>query len=161
MSETLHIPQSTHRADIYEALLPQVQTLLAAESDRVANLANLAAALKQAFNFFWVGSYLDNGSELVLSAFQGPIACTRIAYTRGVCGHSFSTLSTVLVPDVEQFPGHIACSSDSKSEIVLIIRDRNDTAIGVLDIDSDKLSDFSEVDKKYLELLLQNIKNYL
>ncbi len=161
MSETLHIPQSTHRADIYEALLPQIQTLLAAESDRVANLVNLAAALKQAFGFFWVGSYLDNGTELVLSAFQGPIACTRIAYTRGVCGHSFSTKSTVLVPDVELFPGHIACSSDSKSEIVLILWDRNDTAIGVLDIDSDKLADFSEIDQKYLECLLQNIKNYL
>ncbi len=161
MSETLHIPQSTHRADIYEALLPQIQTLLAAESDRVANLANLAAALKQAFGFFWVGSYLDNGTELVLSAFQGPIACTRIAYSRGVCGYSFSTKSTVLVPDVELFPGHIACSSDSKSEIVLILWDRNDTAIGVLDIDSDKLADFSEIDQKYLECLLQNIKNYL
>ena len=161
MAENLILPQTSQRADIYEALIPQIVALLAPETDRVANLANLAAAIKQAFGFFWVGSYLSNGSELVLNAFQGPIACTRIAFSRGVCGHSFSTNATVLVPDVELFPGHIACSSASKSEIVLIIKDKINSPIGVFDIDSDKLDDFSDLDQKYLEILLDNIKIYL
>jgi L-methionine (R)-S-oxide reductase len=161
MSESLFIPKNSNREAIYEALIPQIIALLSPEKDRIANLANLAAALREAFGFFWVGSYLDNGTELVLSAFQGPIACTRIAYTRGVCGHSFSTKFTVLVPDVELFPGHIACSSASKSEIVLILKDKNDIPFGVLDIDSDTLNDFSEIDQKYLEELLEKIKVYL
>jgi L-methionine (R)-S-oxide reductase len=161
MSESLFIPKNNNREVIYETLIPQIIALLAPETDRIANLANLAAALSEAFGFFWVGSYLDNGTELVLSAFQGPIACTRIAYTRGVCGHSFSTKSTVLVPDVELFPGHIACSSASKSEIVLLLKDKNDIPFGVLDIDSDTLNDFSEIDQKYLEELLEKIKLYL
>jgi L-methionine (R)-S-oxide reductase len=161
MSENIFIPKTSNRTEVYQALIPQVEALLAAETDLVANLGNLAAALKEAFGFFWVGSYLDNGSELVLSAFQGPIACTRIAFSRGVCGHSFSTNSTVLVPDVDLFPGHIACSSASKSEIVLIIKNKNNKAIGVLDIDSDKLNDFSEIDQKYLEDLLEKVKVYL
>jgi L-methionine (R)-S-oxide reductase len=161
MSENLLIPKTTNRTEIYKALIPQIEALLAPETDRIANLANLAAAIKQAFGFLWVGSYLDNGTELVLSAFQGPIACTRIAYSRGVCGHSFSTKSTVLVPDVELFPGHIACSSDSKSEIVLLLKDKNNDVIGVLDIDSNQLNDFSEIDQKYLEELLERVSVYL
>jgi L-methionine (R)-S-oxide reductase len=161
MSESLILPKTNDRKQLYQALLPQIISLFEAEPDRIANLANLGAALKQAFGYFWVGVYLDNGHELVLGPFQGPIACTRIAYTRGVCGHSFSTKSTVLVPDVEAFPGHIACSTDSKSEIVLILKDKTEKAIGVLDIDSSVLNDFDEIDQQNLEKILDAIKVYL
>ena len=160
MAENLYIPDSTDRATIYKAVIPQIEALISTETDLIANLANISASLKQAFGFYWVGFYLDNKQgELVLGPFQGPIACTRIRYDRGVCGHCFSTKEPVIVPDVEQFPGHIACSSASKSEIVLPLFDSKKQIIGVLDIDSDVLDDFSEIDKVWLEKLLASFGN--
>ncbi|MCP9767763.1 GAF domain-containing protein [Lacihabitans sp. LS3-19] len=160
MAESLFIPETNVREEIYKYILPQIEVLFSSETDLIANLANISAALKQAFGFYWVGFYLDNNAgELVLGPFQGPIACTRIRYDRGVCGHCFSTKATVLVPDVDQFPGHIACSSASKSEIVLPVFNAKKEIIGVLDIDSDVLDDFSEVDKVWLEKLLESFAN--
>lgn len=155
MAEGLFLTNTNDRSVIYNELLPQIEALIADESDLIANLANVTAALKQAFGFFWVGFYLDNQKgELVLGPFQGPIACTRIRYDRGVCGHSFSTKKTVIVPDVDTFPGHIACSSASKSEIVLPLYNSKNDILGVLDIDSDLLDDFSKIDQIALEKLM-------
>lgn len=155
MAENLIVPDSNNRNSIYEAVIPQIEVLISAETNLIANLANIAAALKHALGFYWVGFYLDNyNGELVLGPFQGPIACTRIRYNRGVCGHSFSTKKSVLVPNVDVFPDHIACSSSSKSEIVIPFFDSKKQIIGVLDIDSDKLDDFSEIDILWLEKLL-------
>lgn len=154
MAGTLLLTPGADRATRYAELLPQVQALVAAETDLTANLANIAAALKEAFGFFWVGFYLDKGSELVLGPFQGPVACTRIAYTRGVCGHAYTTQQTVIVPDVEQFPGHIACSSASKSEIVVPVFGPDGRVRMVLDVDSDRLNDFDETDRHGLEQLV-------
>jgi GAF domain-containing protein len=155
MAENLYIPETTERAEIYEVVIPQIEVLISSETDLIANLANISAALKQAFGFYWVGFYMDNQvGELVLGPFQGPIACTRIRYERGVCGHSFSTKQTVIVPNVDEFPGHIACSSASKSEIVVPVFNSKGEICGVLDVDSDLLNDFSEVDKIWLEKLL-------
>jgi L-methionine (R)-S-oxide reductase len=152
MAEDLYIPQKASKEEKYQAIIPQIQGLIGSEEDIVANLANISAALKETFGFFWVGFYLDNKKgELVLGPFQGPVACTRIKYDKGVCGHSFTTQSTVIVPDVDQFPGHIACSSASKSEIVVPVRNSSGIVIGVLDVDSDRLDDFDEVDQQYLE----------
>lgn len=134
----------------YRELLPQIHALVSTETDMVANLANISAALKQTFGFFWVGFYLVKDDELVLGPFQGPIACTRIRLGRGVCGTAWKEARTLIVPDVEQFPGHIACSSDSKSEIVVPVK-KQDVVIGVLDIDSDTLDSFDDVDARYLE----------
>ncbi len=153
MAETLNLPRGAERKEIYEALHPQVQALLAGEADPVANAANFVAALRDAFGFFWVGIYRVIGEELVLGPFQGPVACTRIARGKGVCGSSWQEGRTIVVPDVERFPGHIACSSLSKSEIVVPIRDGRGAIIGVLDVDSDVLNDFSEVDQRELERL--------
>jgi L-methionine (R)-S-oxide reductase len=158
MAETLIIPKSTFRKDIYESVIPQIEALVTGESDLTANLANIAAALKEAFNFFWVGFYLKKENQLVLGPFQGSIACTRISFNRGVCGHSYSTKQTIIVPDVEAFPSHIACSSASKSEIVLPAFDTKGEVFLVLDVDSDELDDFSEVDKTYLEKLMRIIE---
>ncbi len=156
MAENLYIPETTERAEIYEAVVPQIEALISLETDLIANLANISAALKQAFGFYWVGFYMDNkAGELVLGPFQGPIACTRIRYDRGVCGHSFSTKQTVIVPNVDEFPGHIACSSASKSEIVVPVFNSKNEICGVLDVDSDLLNDFSEADKIWLEKLLK------
>ncbi len=156
MAENLYIPETTERAEIYEVVIPQIEVLISSETDLIANLANISAALKQAFGFYWVGFYMDNQvGELVLGPFQGPIACTRIRYDRGVCGHSFSTKQTVIVPNVDEFPGHIACSSASKSEIVVPVFNSKGEICGVLDVDSDLLNDFSEVDKIGLEKLLK------
>ena len=154
MAESLYIPETTNRAVIYEALLPQISALVGNESDLIANMANISAALKQAFDFFWVGFYLKKDNQLVLGPFQGPIACTRINFNRGVCGHCYTTRQTVIVPNVEEFPGHIACSSASKSEIVVPVFDKNKEIFAVLDVDSDKLDDFSEVDKQWLEKIV-------
>jgi len=156
MAENLIIPADATKAQQYEALLPQIAALTAGEPDLIANLSNIAAALKQAFGFFWVGFYLVKDGSLVLGPFQGPIACTRIAYGRGVCGTAWKERRTLVVPDVEQFPGHIACSSASKSEIVVPIFD-GDNVIGVLDIDSDALNDFDDVDAKWLEKIVMLI----
>jgi GAF domain-containing protein len=153
MAETLYLPKTGGKEEIYQALLPQVEALISSETDLVANLANIAAALREAFGFFWVGFYVVQGQELVLGPFQGPIACTRIAYGRGVCGTAWKEKKTQLVPDVEAFPGHIACSSASKSEIVVPAFHNGEVAL-VLDVDSDRLDDFDSVDQKYLEELM-------
>lgn len=154
MAETLLIPDTATKAEKYEALIPQIQALISGEPDRYANLANIAAALKEAFGFFWVGFYLVKNEQLVLGPFQGPIACTRINFGKGVCGTAWKEAKTQLVPDVEAFPGHIACSSASKSEIVVPVFNRNEVAM-VLDVDSDLLADFDETDQKYLEELME------
>jgi len=153
MSETLFLTPGQPKAARYAELHPQIEALTAGEADRTANLANTAAALRQAFGFFWVGFYVVQGDELVLGPFQGPIACTRIRRGRGVCGTSWAEARTVLVPDVEAFPGHIACSSDSKSEIVVPIV-KNGAVVAVLDVDSDKLNDFDAADQSGLEQLM-------
>lgn len=134
----------------YQTLFPQIESLLAGENDTIANMANVAAALKQTFNFFWVGFYIVKDDMLVLAPFQGPIACTRIRYGKGVCGTAWKEATTQIVPDVDLFPGHIACNSDSKSEIVVpVIRDGK--VVAVLDIDSEELNSFDETDAVYLE----------
>lgn len=153
MAEDLHIDTSD-KLSTYKSLLPQLKALCEGESNRIANLANIAAGLKEAFNFFWVGFYLVEDDELVLGPFQGPVACTRIQKGRGVCGTSWEKAETLLVPDVEEFPGHIACSSASKSEIVLPLI-KNNQVIGVLDIDSNKLNDFDVIDEEQLTKLCQ------
>jgi len=153
MAESLALTATT-KAARYAELLPQIAALTTGEPDLTANLANTAAALRQAFGFFWVGFYLVKGDELVLGPFQGPIACTRIRHGKGVCGSSWAQAQTLLVPDVEQFPGHIACSSESKSEIVVpIIKDGQ--VLGMLDVDSDQLNDFDANDQAALEQLMQ------
>jgi GAF domain-containing protein len=153
MAETLFLPQSGTKEEIYQALLPQVEALITGEQDLVANMANIAAALREAFGFFWVGFYVVQGQELVLGPFQGPIACTRITYGRGVCGTAWKEQKTQLVPDVEAFPGHIACSSASKSEIVVPAFQDGEVFL-VLDVDSDLLDNFDAVDQRYLEALM-------
>lgn len=155
MAESLHIPPSANRADIYQSLLPQLEALIAGETDAVANMANVVAALKQAFGFFWVGMYVVKNNELVLGPFQGPIACTRIAFGKGVCGAAWQRAETIVVPDVEAFPGHIACSSLSKSEIVIPVKNAAGNVIAVLDIDSDHLHDFSQTDAVYGEKIAE------
>lgn len=139
-----------NKAEMYQSLIPQIKALIDGESDEIANLANISAALKQIFGFFWVGFYLIKEDELVLGPFQGPIACTRIQLGRGVCGTAWKEQKTIIVPDVDQFPGHIACSSDSKSEIVVPLI-KNGKLIGVLDVDSNQLNDFDETDELYLK----------
>jgi len=161
MAEELFIPQTTDRKTVYETLIPQIQSLIASESDLTANLANISAVLKEAFGFFWVGFYIAKEGELVLGPFQGPLACTRIPFHKGVCGASYSQQKTIIVPDVDAFPGHIACSSASKSEIVLPVFHRNGTVAMVLDVDSDQLDDFSEVDAKWLESVIRLIEKKL
>ncbi len=151
MAESLTLPTTADRAEIYDALFPQIEALVSSESDITANLANVAAALKEAFGFFWVGFYLVKEGQLVLGPFQGPIACTRIPFHKGVCGACYTRRETIIVPDVEQFPGHIACSSASKSEIVVPIFRLNGTVAMVLDIDSDQPDDFSDADRAGLE----------
>ncbi|KYP15065.1 GAF domain-containing protein [Flavihumibacter sp. CACIAM 22H1] len=153
MAEDLYIQQGT-KEEQYQALIPQIKGLLEGETDEIANLANIAAALKEQFGWFWVGFYLVKGDELVLGPFQGPVACTRIRIGRGVCGTSWKEASTLIVPDVEQFPGHIACSSLSKSEIVVPFF-RDGKVVGVLDVDSDQLNQFDTTDQQYLEEILQ------
>ena len=161
MAESLLIPHTTNRQEIYDSLIPQIQALTDGECDLTANLANISAALKQAFNSFWVGFYLKKENQLVLGPFQGPIACTRINFNRGVCGHCYTTKQVVIVPDVEAFPGHIACSSASKSEIVLPAFDKNGDVFLVLDVDSDELDDFSEVDSNGLSAIMRIIENFI
>ena len=152
MSEDLHIVTG-NREDQYTSLLPQISALLEGEPDLIANLANICAALKEQFAWLWTGFYLVKNNELVLGPFQGPIACTRIKKGKGVCGSSWAEASTLIVPDVELFPGHIACSSASKSEIVVPVI-RNNHVMAVLDVDSDTLSSFDETDQVYLEKII-------
>ena len=158
MAEDLHV-SSGGKAERYRVLLPQVRSLLAGETDLVANLANVAAALKTTFGFFWVGFYRVQGDELVLGPFQGPVACTRIARGRGVCGTAWQEDRTLVVPDVDAFPGHIACSSLSRSEIVVPLHDREGRVWGVLDIDSDRPAAFDETDAAWLEELCTLLKD--
>ncbi|MFI4860095.1 MAG: GAF domain-containing protein [Phycisphaerales bacterium JB063] len=159
MPESLALTPNLPRAERYRELLPQLRAMLEGETDTIANLANTAAALRQAFGFFWVGFYLvgpqeQGGNQLVLGPFQGPIACTRIAKGKGVCGTAWEQQQTLIVPDVNAFPGHIACASESKSEIVVPMSNDDGSVWGVLDVDSDQLDDFSEVDRDALEQLV-------
>lgn len=155
MAEDLHIISGT-KEEQYQALLPQIKGLVDGETDLVANLANVAAALREQFGWLWVGFYLVKENELVVGPFQGPVACTRIKKGRGVCGSCWAKEETVIVPDVEKFPGHIACSSLSKSEIVVPLF-KNGTVVGVLDVDSTELSSFDETDQKYLEEIIRSL----
>ena len=155
MAEDLLIAKGS-KDEQYESLLPQIKGLLEGEQDLVANLANVAAALKEQFNWLWVGFYLVKNDELVLGPFQGPVACTRIKKGKGVCGASWLSAQTLIVPDVEKFPGHIACSSLSKSEIVVPII-RNNEVLGVLDVDSIELNHYDKTDKKFLEQIVELI----
>ncbi|MBI2283379.1 MAG: GAF domain-containing protein [Bacteroidetes bacterium] len=149
MAEDLTIIQGS-KEEQYQALIPQIKALIEGETDLVANLANIVSALKEQFGWLWVGFYLVKGDQLVLGPFQGPVACTRINKGRGVCGSSWAKAETLIVPDVEKFPGHIACSSLSRSEIVIPLIN-NGTVWGILDVDSEHLDQFNETDKQYLE----------
>ncbi|WP_345955925.1 GAF domain-containing protein [Mucilaginibacter sp. PAMB04168] len=156
MAEDLQILQSADKAAQYQSLLPQIEALIQGETDLTANLANIAAALKEQFKWFWVGFYLVKNGELVLGPFQGPVACTRICLGKGVCGAAWQQRKTLIVPDVEAFPGHIACSSLSQSEIVVPFF-KGDEVVGVLDVDSELLDQFDETDALYLEELVKMI----
>ena len=158
MAEELIIT-ATDKAGIYAELMPQIEAVTSAESDMIANMANVSAILKEAFGFWWVGFYIvknvaDDAKELVLGPFQGPLACTRIRKGRGVCGTSWAKEETIIVPDVEQFPGHIACSSLSRSEIVVPVFDAAGEVTAVLDIDSEHLATFDVTDKEWLEKIV-------
>lgn len=153
MAEDLTIVKNVGKEVQYQTLIPQISALIAGEQDQIANLANIAAALKEQFNWFWVGFYLVKGEELVLGPFQGPVACTRIKKGKGVCGASWERNEVLIVPDVDQFPGHIACATASKSEIVIPLY-RGTEVIGVLDVDSQYLAHFDEVDEIYLKEIL-------
>jgi len=154
MAEDLTILKEASKEEQYQSILPQIQALLTGETDLIANLANVCAALKEQFNWFWVGFYLIKDDELVLGPFQGPVACTRIKKGKGVCGSSWEQEQTLIVPNVDEFPGHIACASASKSEIVLPLVVQGEI-IGVLDVDSEHLSHFDEIDAKYLTEILR------
>src|SRR6476659_6835709 len=159
MSEELKYTIGAVREKVYDEIVPQIEALISGEPDVIANLANIAAVLKQAFGFFWVGFYIAKDGELVLGPFQGPLACTRIKFGEGVCGQAFSEGETVVVPNVDEFPGHIACSAATRSEIVVPLFTSNG-AVGVLDVDSDKLDDFSDSDARGLERIASLITRY-
>ncbi len=158
MSEEIHFNTAASRKDIYEELLPQAEALLKPEPDEIARMANLTAILHEIPGFFWVGFYFVRGEELVLGPFQGPVACSRFSILKGVCGAAVREKRMQIVPDVEAFPGHIACSSLSKSEIVIPLFDADRKVWAVLDIDSTELDDFSEMDGEYLEKFLDLLK---
>jgi L-methionine (R)-S-oxide reductase len=155
MAEDLEIVRGTKEEE-YQSLLPQVKGLLTGETDLVANMANMAAALKEQFGWFWVGFYVVKNNELVLAPFQGPVACTRIQKGRGVCGSCWQEAKTLIVPDVEKFTGHIACSCLSKSEIVIPVMKEGEV-VAVLDVDSEEYNFFDDTDKKYLEMIVKLI----
>jgi GAF domain-containing protein len=160
MAEELIVSASTDKKEKYKTLLAQLEGLVSGEDDLTANLSNIAAALKQTMDFFWVGFYIVKGEQLVLGPFQGPIACTRINFGKGVCGAAWKEEKTILVPNVDEFPGHIACSSASKSEIVLPAMKDGKVAL-VLDVDSDKLNDFDSTDEQALEKVMRLIEKLL
>jgi len=160
MAESLAFSQTADRKTVYDEIVLQIEALVAGETDVTANLANIAAVLKEAFSFFWVGFYLANEGQLVLGPFQGPLACTRIGFDQGVCGHAYTTRQTVIVPDVEAFPGHIACSTAAKSEIVVPIFHSGDV-FGVLDVDSDKPADFDQIDADGLGAITRIIERVI
>ena len=151
MAESIAFSRTADRKTVYAEIAPQIEALVTGETDLVANLANIAAVLKEAFGFFWVGFYLKKEDQLVLGPFQGPLACTRIKFGEGVCGHAYSTRETVIVPNVDEFPGHIACSTSAKSEIVVPVFDHGGSVVAVLDVDSDRLGDFNDDDRHGLE----------
>ena len=161
MAESLFVTKTSDRKKIYNEIAPQIAALVEGETDLTANLANITAALKEALEFFWIGFYIVKENQLVLSAFQGSIACTRIDFDKGVCGHCYTTRQTIVVSDVEEFPGHIACSSLSKSEIVLPIFDKNGEVAMVLDVDSDKANDFSETDAEGLQMIVKIVEELI
>jgi L-methionine (R)-S-oxide reductase len=146
MAESIAFSKAASRETIYTEIVPQLEALVDGETDVTANLANIAAVLKEAFGFFWVGFYLEKGDQLVLGPFQGPLACTRIDLDKGVCGHAYTTRETIVVPDVDKFPGHIACSSAARSEIVVPFFHADGHVAGVIDVDSDRPEDFDEAD---------------
>ncbi len=152
---------TTDRRTKYDEVVPQIEALVSDETDQIANLANIAAVLKEVFGFFWVGFYLANGGQLVLGPFQGPLACTRIDFDQGVCGHAYTTQETVIVPNVEEFPGHIACASASRSEIVVPVFGPNGDVVGVLDVDSVRLDDFTETDADGLGRVVTIIERFM
>lgn len=154
--ELVFLESQADKEQRYISLSPQIASLIEGESDLIANLANVTAALKEAFDFFWVGFYLVKDNQLVLGPFQGPVACTRIGYGKGVCGTAWQNKETVVVDNVNEFPGHIACSSLSQSEIVIPVM-INDEVFAVLDIDSEKLNHFDEIDEKYLTEIVSHI----
>lgn len=160
MAEELIVNNTATKEEKYQSLIPQIEALVTGEPDLTANLANIASALKYGMGFFWVGFYLVKDDELVLGPFQGPIACTRIRKGKGVCGTSWEKAETLLVPNVDEFPGHIACSSDSKSEIVLPAIKNGEVAL-ILDVDSDQLNDFDSVDQAHLEKLMRVVEGLL
>ncbi|MGL5318176.1 MAG: GAF domain-containing protein [Bacteroidales bacterium] len=160
MAEQIFYDLSQSKRDKYESLLPQIRSLIESESDAVANMGNMVAVLKEVFDFFWVGFYQVKDQQLVLAPFQGPLACTRIPYGKGVCGTAWREKVLQLVPDVEAFPGHIACSSLSRSEIVVPVFYQGEVW-GVLDVDSRELNDFDEVDARYLTILCENFAQTL
>jgi L-methionine (R)-S-oxide reductase len=155
MAEDIHVIRGTKREQ-YESLLPQVKGLVDGETDLIANMANVAAALKEQFEWLWVGFYIVKNNELVVGPFQGPVACTRIRKGKGVCGTSWAEAKSIIVPNVENFPGHIACSSLSRSEIVIPVI-RNDEVVAVLDVDSELPEYFDETDQEYLEAIVDAI----
>lgn len=157
MAEEINISGAISKKEKYQQLLPQLKSLLETETDVIANMANVSAALKEVLGFFWVGFYRVNQSELVLGPFQGPIACTRIKFAKGVCGRAWKEQKTLVVANVDEFPGHIACSSLSKSEIVVPLF-HNQKVAAVLDVDSNKLNAFDEIDEKYLNEIARLIK---
>ena len=158
MKEQLNLSSNSNlnKEERYISLFPQIKSLIGGEIDLIANLANVSAALKEAFNFFWVGFYIVKNSQLVLGPFQGPIACTRIDYGKGICGTSWKDKKAIVVEDVNQFPGHIACSALSQSEIVIPIV-KNNEVVAILDVDSEQLSHFDEIDEKYLSKIVEYI----
>lgn len=160
MSENISIDYTLSKRQQYQQLLPQIAALTEGETNIIANLANVAAALKQTFNWWWVGFYLVENGELILGPFQGPVACTRIALGKGVCGTSWKQKQTLLVPDVHKFPGHIACSALSNSEIVVPVI-KNDIVVAVLDADSEHLSHFDQTDQEYLEIIGNTISSFM
>ncbi len=157
MAEDLHIVGNT-KEEIYQSIIPQIKALVEGEPDITANMANVCAALKFGLNFFWVGFYLVKNNQLVLGPFQGPVACTRINLGKGVCGTAWQNNETIIVDDVDAFPGHIACSSLSKSEIVLPIYNSKKEIIGVLDVDSEEYKTFNKTDELYLTQILEFLK---
>jgi GAF domain-containing protein len=158
--ESITIPQTADKLAIYKAITPQIEALIAGEDDLIANLANVSAVLKEAFDFWWVGFYLVKENQLVLGPFQGPVACTRIGFGRGVCGSAWQKGETILVPDVDAFPGHIACSSLSKSEIVIPIF-KDNKVVAVLDVDSEVLNYFDQIDAVELTRIVQILEEKL
>jgi L-methionine (R)-S-oxide reductase len=156
MAEDLIITRSANKTAQYQSLIPQIEALITGENDLIANMANICAALKEQFNWFWVGFYMVKNDQLVLGPFQGPVACTRIFKGKGVCGTAWQQAKTLIVPDVDAFPGHIACSSLSRSEIVLPMFN-NCEVIGVFDVDSELLANFDETDAQYLDQIIKLI----